>query len=335
LASIESIYVETGRVSEYDTYLNGLSFVDPSTIDLDENYYRAAEQKYFADDLAGARIAFSEYLDKYPVGAYALNAHYYRGDCAFRVEDFEAALNDLSNVIEQPGNPFMEPALVGVASINFKDEAYQAALSNYITLEKVAEVPSNLLAAHVGQMRCYGELREHMNAASAADRVLESENASDELITEGNLIKGRALLALDKNEEAFNALKIVDATSVSAMGAEAKYLMAYIQHVAGNYEASEASVFELVQGYGNYMDWRARGLILLADNYVELGDGFQAKATLQSVIDNASDPALEAMAQQRLTDILAAEEAAEKGAEEEPVEIEIGGEEKEGGSNDE
>lgn len=324
LASMRSIYVETGNVAGYQEYVSGLTFIDPATIDLDEDYYRAAETKYFAEDCIGARNAFSEYLDKYPVGAYALNAHYYRGDCAYKSEDLEAALNDLSFVIEQSGNPFMEQALVGVSTINFNDGAFEAALSNYISLEKVAEFPTNVLAAQVGQMRCYDKLNDHTHAEEAANWVLANDKASDALITEGNLIKGRALLALDRREEAFTAFKIVDAASVSEMGAEAKYLMAYIQHADGDHKASEASVFELVQGYPSYMDWRARGLILLADNYVELGDNFQAKATLQSVIDNASDPALAAMAQQKLDDIVAGEEAAEQAPAQDTLEIEMG-----------
>jgi hypothetical protein len=36
----------------------------------------------------------------------------------------------------------------------------------------------------------------------------------------------------------------------------------------------------------NYDYWLAKSFILLADNYVKLKDNFQAKATLQSVLDN-------------------------------------------------
>jgi TolA-binding protein len=36
----------------------------------------------------------------------------------------------------------------------------------------------------------------------------------------------------------------------------------------------------------NYDYWVAKTFILLADNYVKLKDNFQAKATLQSIIEN-------------------------------------------------
>jgi TolA-binding protein len=41
-----------------------------------------------------------------------------------------------------------------------------------------------------------------------------------------------------------------------------------------------------VKDLPNYDYWVTKTFILLADNYVALKDTFQAKATLQSVIDN-------------------------------------------------
>lgn len=44
--------------------------------------------------------------------------------------------------------------------------------------------------------------------------------------------------------------------------------------------------FDLAKEMPNYDYWVAKTFILLADNYVKLKDTFQAKATLQSIIDN-------------------------------------------------
>lgn len=44
--------------------------------------------------------------------------------------------------------------------------------------------------------------------------------------------------------------------------------------------------FDLAKDMPNYDYWVAKTYILLADNYVRLKDNFQAKATLQSIIDN-------------------------------------------------
>ena len=95
--------------------------------------------------------------------------------------------------------------------------------------------------------------------------------------------------------------------STNHLGAEAKYHMAYVRHLQSQYRKAETEVFELVKRYPSYDHWKARAFILLGDVYVQLGDHFQAKATLQSVIDHVQEPELVAQARQRLDAINASE----------------------------
>ncbi|RZK46512.1 MAG: cell surface protein SprA, partial [Pedobacter sp.] len=62
--------------------------------------------------------------------------------------------------------------------------------------------------------------------------------------------------------------------------------LANIEYLRGKYKASQKTCFDLVKELGNYDYWVAKTYILLADNYVGLKDNFQAKATLQSIIEN-------------------------------------------------
>jgi hypothetical protein len=52
-----------------------------------------------------------------------------------------------------------------------------------------------------------------------------------------------------------------------------------------------------------YDYWVAKGFILLADIYVENGNTFQAKQTLQSIIDNYEGPELAEIARNKLKSI--------------------------------
>ena len=57
---------------------------------------------------------------------------------------------------------------------------------------------------------------------------------------------------------------------------------------------------DLAKKFASYDFWKAKGFILLADAYVQLDDRFQAKTTLQSVIDHCDDPGLVEEARRRL-----------------------------------
>ncbi len=314
LSGLESIYVAQGRVAEYDTYVRSLSFVDPSTLGLDSTYYRSAEMLYFDEKCPQAIGAFGDYLNKYPTGAYALNAHFYRGDCLYKQGAYELALPDLEEVVGLNGTQFMESALFGASDILFRDKRWEGALDYFVRLEPLATFPGNTLAAQVGQMRCLSELARTEEAASAAGKVAANADATADMKSEAGMILAKALLAKDDLEGAYTKFKAVSAASTNALGAEAKYHMAYVRHLQAQYRKAETEILDLAKKYPSYDHWKARAFILLADVYVQMDNRFQAKATLQSVIDHCREPDLVAQAQERLNEILAGENREERTA---------------------
>lgn len=307
LAGLEAIYVEQGRVAEYEAYVRDLTFVDPSTLDLDEKYYRSAEKLYFEEKCPQAIGAFGDYLSKYPNGAYSLNALFYRGDCHYRANEFEQALPDLEAVIARNAPDFMESALFGASDILYREKRWEGALDHFRALETRASSPQNTLVAQVGVMRCLKELGRSDEAATAAEKVAANPTAQADLKAEAGLLVAHGLLARNDTEGAYTKFKAISSASTNAYGAEAKYHMAYIRHLQKQYRKAESEVFDLVKRYPSYDHWKARAFILLGDVYVQLDDRFQAKATLQSVINNSKEPELVALAKARLDAINASE----------------------------
>ena len=307
LAGLENIYVELGRVSEYEQYVRSLKWVDPGTLEFDEKYYQSAEKLYFEDKCPQAIGAFGDYISKYPNGGYVLNALYYRGDCHYRAGAYDQAITDLEEVIRRNGAQFMESASAMAADILFRDKRYEGALDHFRRLEPVAASPQNTLVAQVGQMRCLRELGRIAEAATAAEKVVANSQSDADLKSEGNILIARSLADRGELDAAFTKFKAVATSSTTARGAEAKYNKAYIRHLQTQYRKAETEIFELAQKFPSHDHWKARAFILLGDVYVQLNDLFQARSTLQSVIDNCREPELVAQARQRLAAILASQ----------------------------
>lgn len=307
LAALENIYIEQGRVAEYETYVRTLSFVDPSTLDLDEKYYRSAEVLYLDGKCTQAIGAFGDYLNKYPRGAFAVNAQFYRGDCLYREGKYEQALPDLEATIRAEASQFMESALFGASDILYRDKRWEGALDHFVKLEPVASFPQNRLAAQVGQMRCLKELGRSADAAKAAAKVAANSDATADLKAEANLAVAKDLLDRNDLDGAFAKYKAITTSSTNKYGAEAKYHLGYVRYLQNKYSDTEKEVFDLVKKFPAYDYWKAKAFILLADAYVKLDDRFQAKAALQGVIDNSTDAELVAQARQRLAAINASE----------------------------
>ncbi len=307
LAGIEAIYVEQGRVADYEAYVRTLKFVDPATLEFDEKYFRSAEALYMDGKCSQAIGALGDYLAKYPTGSYAINARFYRGDCHYRANQYDQALPDLEAVVSANAAQFLESALFGASDIHYRQKRWEGALGHFARLEEVASFPQNKLAAQVGQLRSLKELKRPGEAAGVAGRVLANSDATADLKAEAGLLLAHDSMLKGDHDAAYTTFRNVSAASVNQYGAEAKYHQAYIRHLQARYRDAEKEVFELAQRYPAYDHWKARAFILLGDVYVQLGDLFQAKATLQSVVDNVTDPVLVAQARQRLDAIQASE----------------------------
>ena len=73
----------------------------------------------------------------------------------------------------------------------------------------------------------------------------------------------------------------------------------------GKYLDAQQACFDLSNQVPSYEYWVAKGFIILADTYSKLGNDFQAKSTLQSIIEEYSveDDGIIVLAQKKLDEI--------------------------------
>ena len=85
-----------------------------------------------------------------------------------------------------------------------------------------------------------------------------------------------------KAEKTFSTLS---KNATDRVGAEATYMMAYLNYLNDSLQTAETIIYQLANDFtADY--WIAKGFILLSDIYAQKGNDFQAKATLQSIIEN-------------------------------------------------
>ena len=85
---------------------------------------------------------------------------------------------------------------------------------------------------------------------------------------------------------------------------------------------TEESVFQLAEYFTNDY-FIAKGFILLGDVYLDQGNLFQAKATLESVIENHDGEELNSLAKEKLQLILSLEESRNQNGKEEEIIIDL------------
>ncbi len=307
IATLKNIYLDLGKVDDYSAWLKDIPDYDVSPSEIDSLSYQAAENLVADGDCDKAMSAFEKYLNQYQNGLFVLNANYYLSECAYRKNDFDKALTGFEYVAARPTSEFSEPAIQGAATIRFNRKEYKKALSLYQQLGQVASFATNILESEVGIMRCEYQLGKYDEAIASADEVIKDPNVTEELLTEARLMKGRIYVTNQNYTDAKPIFVQLAKKANSKEGAEAKYRLADIAYQQGNMDESEKQIFELAQGFQSFDFWKIKGFLLLSDIYVNRKDYFQARATLQSVIDNVKDQKFVDEAKVKMTAIDAAE----------------------------
>jgi len=143
-------------------------------------------------------------------------------------------------------------------------------------------------------------LKRYDEAVQEARLLKSDERTGKQQLLQASFILGKSLFEQRNFAEASTELDIVVKQSKNELGAEALYMKALISYENAAYDEAEKLAFDLADKFGAYDYWVAKGFILLADVYVKKNNVFQAKQTLQSIIDNYKGEDLRNVAAQKL-----------------------------------
>jgi TolA-binding protein len=283
---LRNAYTDMDDVESYFAYMKnveGLGDIEATT--RDSMTYTAGENQYIKGNCDRSSEIFRNYLREFPSGSFATNARFYLADCLNRSGKVDEALDLYQVVISVGNNQFMEQSLLGAASITFGKADYRGAWTLYERLGREASNPSNLLFAWLGMMRSASALQDDEKVIASAELVLVSEKLTEELAREATFLTAKANQRLGNNAEALDDYRRVAQEVATEYGAESKYRVAELLWIAGDAGAAENEANQFVDMSSPHAYWTGKTFLLLSDIAVKKGDTFQAKATLQSLID--------------------------------------------------
>ena len=286
LLGIKNCYVEMNNIDEYVAYANRLgNGANVTTSEQDELSYQAAERSYMAGN-SGATNQLQRYLQQFPNGKYALNAHFYLAEALYKEGKYSDANENYTYVASQPNNIFSEQALSRASELTFNAKDYTSALEMFNRLETVANSKWNILKAYTGEMRCNFKLENYAQTITAAEKVRKSEVVDEPLKREASYTIGKSNYLLKKFDQALPGLKEVATDTKLEQGAEAKYLISEIYYNQNKKDQAEKEIMDFISKGTPYQFWLGKAFLLLSDIYLDKGDEFQAKHTLSSMIEN-------------------------------------------------
>ncbi|MEO6316605.1 MAG: tetratricopeptide repeat protein [Chitinophagaceae bacterium] len=312
LDNAKVIYVEDGRSGEYVSFARGLG-VDISASQEDSLAYAEAEVQFNNGNFSGALARFDSYLAKFPEGRSSIEAWYYKSEIFYSQKNWQKAAEGYEIVGDRAPNKFGEKALLLAARLNFFDlRKYEKAEKYFSRLKEFASNQENKLEAMRGLLRSQYELKKWTEATENSKDLLNQKGTSTDDKVLANMVLAKSAQAANQCDLAISYFRTAASLNKSAYGAEARYEIANCQFEQNKLKDAEKAAFEVINKSGSYADWVTKAYLLLGDIYLKEKDYFNAKATFQSIIDNATVPEFKETAQRKLGEVNEAEKAAGK-----------------------
>ena len=286
LRSIENIYLDRGDASGYINYATSTNIGDLSTAEQDNLAFQAAQTLFARGEYQAAVEAINAYFDKFPKPIQEKHARYIRGVSLYKTGHPEEALHDLNIILNDWTSPYTENSLLTAAELYLGLEKYNEAIVHLKKLELTSEYKANYGYAVNNLMVCYYEIGDMEQVLKYAELIKKYDRSSEEDLAKAHLFTARAMLRKGEVEPAMKELNLAALKSQTVVGAEARYRIGQLQYEAKEYDKAIESAFEVINNMASHDYWVAKSFILLADAYAGKGDDFQAKSTLESVIEN-------------------------------------------------
>ncbi len=285
----EQIYKEIDQVDVYAKWVKKLDFVNVLDLDIDKTMFEAVESRYLQNKWEATIASGKKYLENFPNGVHALVVHYYLGESYYAFNQKQKAIPHYKSVLEKNTNEYTEVSVNKLSQIYLENKQWNLASPLLQKLEKEAVNDQSVIYAQSNLMKYYFINKKYLQVLEYTSKVLENTKSSEQAIQDAYIFGARSAVVLKQLDKAKEYYKELETLGKGEVLAEASYYKAFWLFLEKEHEQSNEQVEVLANQYQNYKYWGVKGLLLMAQNFHELKDNFQAIFILKNVIENAQE----------------------------------------------
>lgn len=292
----------SGRSSDFDKYLAEFKTAHPDAKGIESVEFESSKNLYFNQDYQKAITALTRYTNSYPESPRLSEAKYYQAESYYRLKDWNKALSIYAELAQDKTFLFASKVIGRLAELEFKQGHYEKAVPYFQQLARLASNKKEQYTAWSGLLDSYYLLAQYDSADVYARVILEKGNINAGAQNKASLFLGKSAMArgdyVVAQDEFLNTLN----SAQDEYGAEAKYLLGEIQYLTKENKQCYETLVSLNSDFAAYPEWVGKSFLLLADNYLAMGDSFQAKGTLKS-LETFPLESIKALAKEKLKKI--------------------------------
>ena len=276
-----------GRTEEFDAALAAFKVQNPDSKATESVEFEAAKSLYLAEKYQPAILRLESYLKQYPESSLGADARFFLADSYLKTGDKQQGLTRLRAAVAEGKSEFLNRAVGRLADLEFENKSYPEAAKLYERLRGASTNRREVANATLGQMRSLYESGDYPGTRRVAEELRAQAGATANATNAALLYLGKASLRAESYDQAATELaNAVTAAPNDINGAEAQYFLAETLFKQKKNEDAKTAALKVNSDFSSYSLWLGRAFLLIADIYAAEGDNFQARGTLNSLIDN-------------------------------------------------
>ena len=286
LLPLQDALSAAGRSGEFDRYLAEFKAANPDNKNLEQIEFDTGKNLFFDQQYESALSKLDAFVSSYPESASITEARYYIAESHYRLNNFDKALNVYREVVKNKNFSMINRVEGRISEILFNRGEYKDAIIHYKSLERIATNKKEQYNAWAGLMESFHNIGLYDSSSVYATMIIEKGAVNASAHNKASLFLGKNAYAKGDFETAQDEFLNTVNAAQDEFGAEAKYMIAMILYQQKQYKQSYETLISLTNDFAAYDLWVGKAYLLIADNFIGLDNAFQAKATLQSIIDN-------------------------------------------------
>lgn len=277
-----------GQFDNFDEYLRKYKQANPNSEALENIEFESARANYYSQKYELAIQGLEDFIKAYPKSSLIEESQYLIADAYFRQGHFEKSLVYFRKLEDNQDFSKYAKVLYRLADIESLEGNLDKSNAYYYKLARVSRSARNVINVHEGLMDNYFEDSKYDSAIHHGNILLDNPRSGVLVSAQANLIIGKSMYETDALDEALKSLLPLVSNSPDERGAEAYYYISKIYYDQAKYDRALESLFVLTNNFQSYDLWLNKAYLLMADIYIETNELFQAKATLNSLIEHST-----------------------------------------------
>lgn len=284
-------------IAGFDLYKRKFMQANPQSSVAVESSFGMAVKPFNDEEFELATRTLHDFARQYPKSEFTGEAYYKLGLSHEYIGQHDEAISSYKKV----SGAYQAKALKNAGDLEIEQGKYADAVTTFLDLKKTATSSRYDDFSTVGLMEAYLGINDFEASMRYADQIIKEEKGR--YISLAYLFKGKSSEKQQQYDDAFQYYRMTTQMSKGKEGAEAQYLIGKVLRSQKKYENSTQELIQVRNNYEGYTNWIYNAFLLIAENYINIDNTFQAKATLQSIIDNSDDPSVIKQAEIRLAEI--------------------------------